>query len=70
MRIEYSKRCWRSRSAWSIDIRIAAAEPMMASTFKKRAKPSTTKLPSKVTSLPAGSASTISPAMIRSATEA
>ena len=34
----------------------------MARIFRNRAKPSTTKLPSKVTSLPSGSNSTITPA--------
>src|SRR5262249_12995992 len=46
-------------------MRIAVAERANANSLRKRAKPSTTKLPPKVTSLPAGSATTMRPAMIR-----
>src|SRR5579872_2209950 len=49
-----------------MDIRMAAAEPMMASTLRKRAKSSTTKLPPKLTSLPSGSKITITPAIASS----
>src|SRR5262245_20325602 len=66
IRIEYSN-LWRFSAAryWD-DIRIAAADPVSARSLRKRAKPSTTKLPSKVTSLPAGSNATITPATISS----
>src|SRR5262245_19055872 len=66
IRIEYSN-LWRFSAAryWD-DIRIAVAEPVSARSLRKRAKPSTTKLPSKVTSLPAGNNATITPATISS----
>src|SRR5262245_10196062 len=66
IRIEYSN-LWRFSAAryWD-DIRIAVADPVSARSLRKRAKLSTTKLPSKVTSLPAGSNATIKPATISS----
>ncbi len=46
-----------------------AAEPISASTFRKRAKSSTMKLPPKVVSLPAGSSSSSTPVTTSSTTE-
>src|SRR5947199_37038 len=60
-RIEYSnsRRAWSARnSAERISV---AAEPISASTLRKRAKSSTMKLPPKVTSFPDGSMSSIAP---------
>ena len=55
-------RAWRNRSTTAM----AAAEPISARIFRNRAKSSTTKLPLKLTSLPAGSSSRITPAATRS----